>query len=125
MIGCWTDVLSLLETRPYETAAWRIRASRVDRSRLVDRPARAEQGREEAGRRTEKGNPEHRQDRGRCSGGTGRRERLVAHLAARRRAEGAGQQGIRAVHDQRRSVEGDGRQGGVLLAGCREGRGNT
>src|SRR6185437_15247035 len=66
---------------------------------------RAEEGREEAGRRAEKGNSERRQSGRRRGERSARAERSVTDVGAQRFSEGAGQQGIRAVHRRDRSVE--------------------
>src|SRR3954467_5439134 len=121
MIGCSWFVF-IWETGFYDTAARRVRLLRVERPRLLDRRVGAEQRREEKGRRPEEGNPECRQVRRRCGGWTARVERSRPQMAARGRIEGAGEQGVRALHRLARPDQDERRPRRLLLAGGREGR---
>ena len=77
----------------------------------------------EADRRREERDSHRSESRRRCGRWPGGAERRRPHVAARRSAEGAGQQAVRAVQRVHRSLEDHRRQGHVLLARRVERRG--
>ena len=117
-MGCSTEPLLSWETRLYDAAASRacaLRRSRCVRRRsaLFAQTPKDDKKKSEAQKKEIQNIVKIVDDaRGRPAGA----ERSVADVAARGRPEGAGQQGIRAVHGRDRSVEGQRRNRRVLLA---------